>query len=131
MITAERATTLELRRPSRSRRPGSRSDLMTQLVLKTLHFAGELTGTELARRLGLPFHVIEPVVSRQQAAASPRHLRRRRSAAHSYTYRITDAGRTRAMLFLEQNHYVGVAPVPLRAVPAPTWRRSRPPRRTR
>ena len=27
-------------------------------------------------------------------------------------YRITDAGRSRAILFLEQNHYVGVAPVP-------------------
>src|SRR4051812_34180638 len=32
---------------------------------------------------------------------------------HSYKYRITDSGRGRAMLFLEQNHYVGVAPVPL------------------
>jgi predicted ATPase with chaperone activity len=31
----------------------------------------------------------------------------------SYRYRITDSGRTRAMLFLEQSHYVGVAPVPL------------------
>ena len=30
-------------------------DLILQLVLKTLHFAGELTGTELARRLGLKF----------------------------------------------------------------------------
>jgi predicted ATPase with chaperone activity len=30
----------------------------------------------------------------------------------SYRYRITDAGRTRAALFLETNHYVGVAPVP-------------------
>ena len=31
----------------------------------------------------------------------------------SYRYRITDAGRARAALFLETNHYVGVAPVPL------------------
>jgi predicted ATPase with chaperone activity len=31
----------------------------------------------------------------------------------SYRYRITDSGRSRAMLFLEDNHYVGVAPVPL------------------
>ena len=30
----------------------------------------------------------------------------------SYRYRITDAGRARAMLFLEDNQYVGVAPVP-------------------
>src|SRR5262249_16730293 len=31
----------------------------------------------------------------------------------SYRYRITDAGRTRAALLLEQSQYVGVAPVPL------------------
>ena len=31
----------------------------------------------------------------------------------SYRYRITDAGRVRAQLFLESNHYVGAAPVPL------------------
>jgi hypothetical protein len=30
-------------------------DLVVQLTLKTLHFAGELTGSELANRLGLPF----------------------------------------------------------------------------
>ena len=30
-----------------------------------------------------------------------------------YLYRITDAGRERALLFLENNHYVGAAPVPL------------------
>jgi predicted ATPase with chaperone activity len=31
-----------------------------------------------------------------------------------YRYRITDAGRARAALFLEHSHYVGTAPVPLR-----------------
>ena len=36
----------------------------------------------------------------------------------SYRYRITDAGRTRAALFLENSHYVGVAPVPLRSTSA-------------
>ena len=38
----------------------------------------------------------------------------------SYRYRITDAGRTRAALFLETNHYVGVAPVPFDAIPGAT-----------
>ena len=33
--------------------------------------------------------------------------------APSYRYRITDAGRTRAALFLERNQYVGALPVPL------------------
>jgi predicted ATPase with chaperone activity len=91
---------------------GLSSDLITQLALKTLHFAGELTGTELARRLGLPFMAIEPVVN---FLKGQHHISVSGGAlgAPSYLYRITDAGRSRAMLFLEQSHYVGHAPVPL------------------
>ena len=32
-------------------------------MLKTLHLSGELTGTELARRIGLPFFAFEPVLA--------------------------------------------------------------------
>ena len=112
MFTAEREASLQIPAPKSLAQAGLSRDLITQLVLKTLHFAGELTGTELARRLGLPFHVIEPVV----AASKQQHqldISGGALGAPSYRYRITDAGRTRAMLFLEQSHYVGVAPVPL------------------
>jgi predicted ATPase with chaperone activity len=55
---------------------------------------------------------IEPVVSflkgQHQISVSGGAL-----GSPSYIYRITDAGRSRAMLFLEQSHYVGQAPVPL------------------
>src|SRR5262249_62072224 len=37
-------------------------DLLLQLTLKHMHFAGALTGSELARRLGLRFTAIEPAV---------------------------------------------------------------------
>ena len=37
-------------------------DLLLQLTLKHMHFAGELTGSELARRLGLRFTAIESAV---------------------------------------------------------------------
>jgi len=87
-------------------------DLVTQLVLKTLHLSGELPGTELARRLGLPFFAIEPVLAmikqQHQCEVSGGVL-----GSPSYRYRITDAGRARAMLFMEHNHYLGHAPVPL------------------
>jgi predicted ATPase with chaperone activity len=91
---------------------GLSRDLITQLVLKTLHFSGELTGTELARRIGLPFFVMEPVV---ETLKQHHHVAISGGAlgSPSYVYRITDPGRTRAMLFLEQSHYVGFAPVPL------------------
>jgi predicted ATPase with chaperone activity len=87
-------------------------DLVTQLVLKTLHLGGDLSGTELARRIGLPFLAIEPVLmgikGQHQCEVSGGIL-----GSPSYRYRITDAGRQRAMLFMEHNHYVGQAPVPL------------------
>ena len=88
-------------------------DIILQLALKTLHFAGDLSGATLAERLGVRFSVVEPAL----------HLLKREHQVEiaggavlggpSYRYRITDAGRTRAALFLENNHYVGAAPVPL------------------
>lgn len=112
MLIAENAATATPKAPKTLQEAGLGRDLVTQLVLKTLHLSGELTGTELARRLGLPFFAFEPVLGdiKQQhhcevsggALGSP-----------SYVYRITDAGRSRAMLFMEHNHYIGRAPVPL------------------
>jgi predicted ATPase with chaperone activity len=92
---------------------GLRSDLVMQLALKALHFSGELTGTDLARGLGLNFSVIEPVI---EALVAQRHCEIAGGSMigrSSYRFRITDSGRTRAALFLESNHYVGYAPVPL------------------
>ena len=46
---------------------GLRLDLIIQLVIKSLHFAGELTGVQIADRLGLPFSVIEPAIEALKA----------------------------------------------------------------
>jgi hypothetical protein len=92
---------------------GLNADLVQQLLIKTLYFGGELSGTDLAKRLGLSFSVFE---------SSLDFLKNQRwveisggsvFGSASYRYRITDAGRSRAALSLEQNQYVGVAPVPL------------------
>ena len=97
--------------PASLEETGLSPDLLTQLVLKTLHFAGELSGNEVGRRLGLPVTVLESTLD---------GIKRQRhceivggTGTGSYRYRITDAGRTRATLLLEQSHYVGTAPVPL------------------
>ena len=37
-------------------------DLIVQLAVKTLHFAGELSGVELGHRLGLTFPAVEPAL---------------------------------------------------------------------
>jgi predicted ATPase with chaperone activity len=112
MLTAETTDAAGLPAPRTLEEAGLGRDLVSQLVLKTLHFAGELTGTELARRIGLPFTAIEPLLTgikqQHQCEVSGGSL-----GSPTFRYRITDAGRTRAMLFLEQSHYVGYAPVPL------------------
>ena len=99
--------------PTNLQDTGLSLDIILQLVLKTLHFTGELSGDEIAGRLGLRFSVIEPAL----ALIKSQHQVEVASGAiiggPSYRYRITDAGRTRAQLFLETNHYVGAAPVPL------------------
>ena len=112
MSSVETVTDVQLRAPRTIEEAGLSNDLMTQLVLKTLHFAGELSGTELARRIGLPFMALEPVI-RGIKAQHQLEISGGALGAPTYVYRITDTGRARAMLFLEQSHYVGHAPVPL------------------
>jgi predicted ATPase with chaperone activity len=88
-------------------------DLILQLTLKSLHFSGELSGTELARRLGLEFQVILPALELLKVQQQISIVGGGFVGGASYRYRITDTGRTRAALFLESSHYVGMAPVPL------------------
>ena len=88
-------------------------DLIVQLTLKTLHFVGELSGIELANRMGLRFSVIEPALHLIKTQHQVEIAGGAMIGGPSYRYRITDAGRVRAQLFLETNHYVGAAPVPL------------------
>jgi predicted ATPase with chaperone activity len=88
-------------------------DLIIQLAIKTLHFAGELSGAEISKRLGLRFSVIEPALQLLKVQHQVEVAGGALVGGPSYRYRITDAGRTRAQLFLESSHYVGAAPVPL------------------
>jgi predicted ATPase with chaperone activity len=99
--------------PQTLEQSGLSIDLVTQLVLKLLHFAGELTGTDIGARLGVSFGVIEPSLNMIKQLHQCEIVGGAILGAPSYRYRITDAGRTRAQLLVESNHYVGVAPVPL------------------
>jgi predicted ATPase with chaperone activity len=92
---------------------GLNFDLLLQLTLKTLHLTGEQTGYDLASRIGVAFSVVAPVL---EFLKTQRHCEISGGAmvgGPSYKFRITDAGRERAALFLEHNHYIGRAPVPL------------------
>jgi predicted ATPase with chaperone activity len=99
--------------PKRAEDVGVSSDLILRLVTKTLHFGGELRGTEIAARLGVPFFVIEGALERLKTDRYCEIVGGASVGAPAYMYRLTDAGRVRAALFLEDNHYVGAVPVPL------------------
>jgi hypothetical protein len=92
---------------------GLSHELVTQLVLKQLHFGADFTGQELARRLGLEFTVIEPVLETLRFTHLCEVAGGSVVGGPSFRYRITDEGRRRALLYLEQSQYVGAAPVPL------------------
>ncbi len=92
---------------------GLNADIVLQLVLKALHLGGNVTGIELAKRLGVTFQVIQPDLDQLKAQQQCEIVGAGNAGAPTFTYRISDAGRTRAALFLEHNHYVGKIPVPL------------------
>jgi len=92
---------------------GLTHDFLTQLLLKVMHFGSDYTGLELARRVGLEFSVIEPVLDFLKRSHQCEFFGGSMIGGPSYQYRITDEGRRRALLFLEHNKYAGVAPVPL------------------
>jgi predicted ATPase with chaperone activity len=92
---------------------GLRLDLVVQMVLKQLHFAGELTGIALADRLGLVFPIIEPAIDQLKSQTLCEIVGGTNLGPPSYRYRITHLGRERAGLLLESNKYAGVAPVPV------------------
>jgi len=109
------ATTASLHPPSprTAEDAGLSDDLLTQLVLKQLYQVGDLVGTELAKRLGLEFSVIERTLEALRLTHQVEIVGSSAVGAPSYRYRISDEGRRRAQLFLEQSSYTGVAPVPL------------------
>jgi predicted ATPase with chaperone activity len=92
---------------------GVNPDLVLQLVLKTMHVAGTLTGIELANRLGVAFQAVQPCLDVLKKQQHCEIVGAGEAGAPTFKYRISDAGRVRAAVLLGQNHYVGEVPVPL------------------
>lgn len=99
--------------PTTLEEAGLSLDMVTQLCLKTLYFSGELSGAELARRLGVTFGVIEPALEFLKVQRYCEIVGGAIVGGSSYRHRISNEGRTVAGLYLQQNQYVGIAPVPL------------------
>ena len=87
-------------------------DTVEQLLIKTLYGA-ESTGLSLADRMCLPFTLLEPIIERVRAELLVEVRGSAGSGAAGYRYALTDAGRVRAVQYLNVNQYIGAAPVPL------------------
>ena len=99
--------------PSTHQEAGINPDLLMRLTLKMLHSAGELSGIELARRLGVLFAVIEPTLEFLKLQRQCEVVAGALVGGASYRYRMTSDGRTTATQLLLQDQYVGPIPVPL------------------
>ena len=98
--------------PATLEQTGLPADRVLQLIVKTL-YAAEATGFVLAERLRLPFAMLEPVIEHARAEQMIEVRGAASSHAAQYRYTLTDLGRDRGRQFLDINHYVGPAPVPL------------------
>ncbi len=92
---------------------GLTSSIIEQLIVKSVYFQAEMIGHDIANLLGLQFSILAPFIET---------LRRRRVLEVkgslgfgdvSAVFALSDAGRTRARECLDENSYVGPAPVPL------------------
>jgi predicted ATPase with chaperone activity len=98
--------------------PGQVESLVLKLILRV----GECSGRRIADELGLSFGAFPEFLR----SLKQQQLVNYTSATHAndYYYSLTDVGRLRARLYLDECAYVGTAPVPfaeyLRAVAAQT-----------
>jgi len=87
--------------------------LIEQILLKILYFRTELSGRELAKELGLPYSLIDPLV---EGFKRNHVIGVRRSfgiGSISSVLALSEAGRQLARQHLDVNHYAGQLPVPL------------------
>lgn len=92
---------------------GLSEHLITELILKSLHRSTELTGTEIAKRMGLAFPILESSLDLLKAQRQCEITGGPSLGGSSFRYRLTDAGHKQASAALDRNLYSGVAPVPI------------------
>jgi predicted ATPase with chaperone activity len=107
---------------------GLNDAIIESLVLKFLMSTGMASGRRIAAELGLPFRPFPDflrLLKNQQVLAYTNS-----ASANDYIYSLTDTGRARARMYLEESAYTGAAPVPfddyLKSVAAQTITREHP-----
>lgn len=85
--------------------------LIESLILKYVMLIGSASGRQVSENVCLPFGLLEPLF----ASLRQRQLLFNSGSAqmNDFIYALTDQGRQRAKSLMEQNTYIGAAPVPL------------------
>jgi HD-like signal output (HDOD) protein len=98
--------------PQSLQEAGLTHDDVELLICKLLLAKGSHAGRAIAAHLGLPFVVVEELLT---TLKNDLILAYKNSAPfNDYEYELTDTGRERARRYLEECTYFGTAPVPLR-----------------
>ncbi|WP_254507479.1 AAA family ATPase [Anatilimnocola floriformis] len=97
--------------PRKIEETGLTAALVETLILKYLTLLGSASGRQIADQVCINYLILEPIFN---------SLRQRQLVIHGgaaqlndYVYTLTDQGRARAKAAMEQNAYIGAAPVPL------------------
>jgi MoxR-like ATPase len=101
--------------PSTLEATGLSFELVTDLVLKTLHRHSEISGTDVGRRLGLLFTIVGPSLDALKAQRLCEIVGGPTLGGPSFRYRLTDLGQDRARAAFGRNQYAGLAPVSVAA----------------
>jgi len=99
--------------PSALGETGLPSELLVQLLVKTLFTAGELTEASGGALLKLPYSVMKELLTLLGREKLVEVCGHGEPLGVLYRYGLTDAGRQRAQAYMEVNRYVGPAPVPI------------------
>jgi predicted ATPase with chaperone activity len=92
---------------------GLPSSVFEQLLFKLLYYRGDLLGRDLAKAIGVKFSLIEELL---ESAKRQHQIQVKKSLGMgniSAVFALSEAGRTMAREILENNQYIGPAPVPL------------------
>jgi hypothetical protein len=92
---------------------GLASAVIEQLLFKLLYYRGEMMGRDIAKAVGVKFSLIEELL---ETAKRQHQIQTKKSLGmgnQSSIFSLSEAGRTLAREFLENNQYTGPAPVPL------------------
>jgi predicted ATPase with chaperone activity len=91
---------------------GLNEGFLSDLILKTMYFRGQVTGLEIAEELHLPFqNVVHPVVSYLKLEEMCEVKGSGGVGAGTFQYVISSKGTARAREQMERSSYVGAAPV--------------------